>query len=303
MPSDAGTAFEFTDDVMSGLALSPDGALILYVCTSEILIADLASGDIVFRRSRPEADYFGPVWSPRGDKVAVCQGQTASVRIMNRHGATISTILHGARPDAAAFSPDGTLLAIVGGQQLQLCRSDDGREVVRLSLPTRPKSVAFSHSGATLACGDELGKVTLFGVAEMRPLGELACASTVDCLAFSPDDALLATGHGDAIIRLWHVDARRLRAELVGDERFISDIAFSPDGRSLLTAGTDGSVRLWSADHGRSYGTVYRRFETGNRDASCHMSLSSDGRRLAIGYSTQRVDCPDVFLWRIDPTE
>jgi WD40 repeat protein len=299
LPTDAGQTFNLTDLKMASLKLSPDGSLLLYVCIQDLLIADLASGDMVFRGSDPEANYGESAWSPAGDKAAVCDGHAATVTILDRSGHTLCSIAHGACPAAVAFSPDGSRVAIVGAQELQLCRSDNGQEIFRKPLSQPGSGIAFSHDGARLAYGEQFGPIVLFNVTERQSLRELACGSDATCLTFSPDDSLLATGHGDSIIRLWDVQTGRLRAELVGHERVVRDVAFSPDGHTLLSSADDGAIRLWSVDHGRGYGVVYQRFEPGTSDAKCRLSLSPDGRRLAFGYGTEREDCPDVFLWQL----
>jgi hypothetical protein len=67
----------------------------------------------------------------------------------------------------------------------------------------------------------------------------------------------------------------------------------------------DGTVRAWNVETGRCYGVVHRAFETSTDvsdvDVSCRVSLSSDGRRLAIGRSVavQR----KVFVWDLDLPE
>jgi WD40 repeat protein len=94
-----------------------------------------------------------------------------------------------------------------------------------------------------------------------------------------------------------------LRGELMGHELAIDDLTFSGDGRTLLSSSDDGSVRLWSVDHARPYGILCRHFESGTYDARCRLSLSSDGRLLAVGYRTPQKDFPDVLLWKFDAAD
>jgi WD40 repeat protein len=286
---------------MYSLRLSPDGSRLLYVCRNEFFLVDMDSGKVICRHTRPGADYREPAWSPKGDKTAVCCADSASVEILDQSCQVLHSISHGTPPEAVAFSPDGSLVAIVSPQQLQLCRSDDGQEIFRQPLSQPVKNVAFSHDGSRLACGGQFGAVIVFDVNKRQFVRELASGSHTYCLAFSPDDSLLATGHADSVIRLWNAKTGMLRAELVGHERSPFDLAFSPDGRTLLSSAGDGSIRAWSVDNGRGYGVVYHRFEPGTGDAWCRFSLSSDGRRLAVGYETRKDDCPDVLFWRLDP--
>ena len=61
----------------------------------------------------------------------------------------VCSITHGARPEAVAFSPDGSRVAIVGAQDLQLCRSNNGKEIFRKSLSRPGSTIGFSHDGAS----------------------------------------------------------------------------------------------------------------------------------------------------------
>ncbi len=297
---DAAQTFQLTDQEMVGLELSPDGALLLYVCPPEIVLMDMDRGEVVFRSSSPEAHYYKPAWAPKGDRAAVCSEHTQSVTVLDRTGQTIYSIAHGARPEAAAFSPDGSLVAVVGAQVLQLCHGMDGREILRRPLAAKPSTVTFSHDGRRLACGGQEAANMVFDVATMKPIHRLAVGGHVSRLAFSPDDSILASGHEDSVIRLWEAKTGLLRAELAGHEREVTRLEFSPDGRTLLSSAADGTVRVWSVDHGRAFGVFHRRFEVGSSQARCDLSLSSDGRRLVVGHQTQLTDCPDVFLWQLD---
>lgn len=302
MFTDAPQAFDFTDSTMVGLKLSPDGSRLLYVCITETLMVDMDSGEVIRRRSYPLTTCRKPAWSPRGDQAAICWPDSNMVEIVDRDGRTQRTISLETTPEAVAFSPDGLHIAIGGDQELQFCRSDDGQEVFRQSISQPAANIAFSQDGHWLAFGGQSGTVVVFDVINKQPFRELVCSSHVSCLAFGPDHSLLASGHGDSIIRLWDIQTGLLRSELVGHERAPCDLAVTADGRTLLSTAIDGAMRVWSVDHGRGYGVIYRRFEPGSKNARCQFSLSSDGRRLAAGYGTSRKDCPDVLLWQIDPT-
>jgi WD40 repeat protein len=302
LPDISSRSFHFSDARRVGLELSPDGSELLYFTRDEFSIAKTDGGETMFRCNDCAAGFRGnSAWSPRGDKVAVCR-EAPTLIVYDRNGQSLCSISHGDWAQDVAFSSNGSLVAVISNTSLQICSSDNGREVFRKSLSERGFSVAFSHDGAQLAYGHESGKIGFLDVLEMRPLPELASGSDVDCMVFGPDDSLLATGHGDSIIRLWDVAARKLRAELVGHERKVHDLAFSPDGRTLLSASADGSIRLWSVDHARAYGVLCRYFKPGSPDASCHLSLSTDGRLLAVGYRTDQKDFPDVLLWKMEPS-
>jgi len=67
---------------------------------------------------------------------------------------------------------------------------------------------------------------------------------TVQSLAFSPDNQLLASGSADDTVRLWDLSSGREQKTLRGHRSGISAVAFSSDNRILASAGIDDAVRL-----------------------------------------------------------
>lgn len=297
-----GHALEVTNQKLEDFRLSPDGELLLFTSLHEMLIVK-CNGEVVFRCNSPNAGFRRPAWSPQGDRAAIVRDEHLDVMIVDHQGVNLLAIAHGAPSNRIAFSPDGSLVAIISTNLLQLCRADDGKEVFRDELDTNGRAVAFSCDGTRLAYGLRSGAtetIRILDVDDQRVVRDLDCGSITECLAFSPDDTMIASGHGDTVIRLWDTQTGSRRAEFVGHERFVNDVAFSPDGRSLLSSSPDGTVRLWSVDHGRGYGIVHREADSSSRGIDSLISLSSDGRRLAIGRRTPRKVTPDVLVWDLD---
>ena len=57
----------------------------------------------------------------------------------------------------------------------------------------------------------------------------------VDCIAFSPDGRLLASGARDMIIRIWDVATGEELRQIKGSAGAVLDLMFSPDGRRLVS--------------------------------------------------------------------
>jgi WD40 repeat protein len=245
---------------------------------------------------------MGLSWSPSGERVAVCSQPLQKVFVFDRGGKLILTIPHGAVPWSLAFAPDEKSLAIVGEKYLQICGLEDGREMQRRPLfGDGGMTVSFfSPNGRYVACGGRFGKILIVDVDGNRIHRELQCDRPTSTLAFSPDGAMLASGHSDSVIRLWSMDSGRMTGELTEHERAIRKLAFSPDGRTLLSASSDETIRVWSVNQKRGYGIVHRvvPLEVGVDPSGkyCNVSLSSEGRRLAIAYA-DRFKGPILMLW------
>jgi WD40 repeat protein len=102
------------------------------------------------------------------------------------------------------FSPDGTILASIGGG-IRLWDVENRRQI-----------------GETLTTTD-FGAVTL---------------------AFSPDGSLLAAGDGNGFLILWDVATGRVLKSVQGHESYVFSLAFSSDGETLYSTGIDSPKRL-----------------------------------------------------------
>jgi WD40 repeat protein len=293
------TALEATASKISGLDWSPEEARLIATSTEELLLIDAARREIVFRLEKPGIEFTPAKWSRSGELFAVGSQATQTAMLFDREGRSKCSIADVGLLYNVDFSPDGALLATVAADRISIVRLTDGARIFRRPLDSRGFDVAFSHDGTRLAYGEESGVITVIDVATMSDVYEIDSGSSIEQLAFSPDDTVLATGHGDSVIRLWHTATGTPHGELSGHEIKIRTLAFSPDGHALLSSANDGTVRLWSVDEARSYGIVHRR-DTGHIfSEACIASLSADGRRLAVGDRTARHNA-SILIWDIE---
>ena len=111
-------------------------------------------------------------------------------------------------------------------------------------------AIQYSPDGKLLAVASGIG-IWLYDVATHREIALLTeHTSVVDCLAFSPDRRIFASGSKDGTILLWgynSVDGRTsVQTKLNVDREAFSalNLTFSPDGQVLASA-TGGIIQFW----------------------------------------------------------
>lgn len=143
--------------------------------------------------------------------------------------------------------------AAAGGIALDLAKEfKKGDRVTGMS------AAAFSPDGKILALGQggEIeggkGKVTLVDPESGKKLQELtANEGGIAHLVFSPDGKMLASAGRDTLVKLWSISDGKLLQDL-GKSRggqfkdWIHAAAFSPDGARLAAADMAGQIQLWT---------------------------------------------------------
>jgi WD40 repeat protein len=161
-------------------------------------------------------------------------------------------------------------------------------------------SAAFSPDGTTLAVADCGDNVFLWDISARRWAGTLTsprCPRGGD-VAFSPDGKTLALFSGDNLAAcLWNL-ATRQETTLTdpGPRPYVAwtQGVFSPDGTTLAVADTTGNVYLWNLAAGRVTATVPAARDCG---PVCPVAFSPDGTTLAVGESDGSGD--HVYLWSL----
>ena len=151
---------------------------------------------------------------------------------------------------ALAFSPDGTTLASASHRDIRLWDIDTGDPHTTLikhedSGQADTLVLAFSPDGKMLASAMR-GKLSLWNVHTHQLLSEIVGDSgRVNVLRFSPDNAILLTGHGDGTIEMWRTDTYTLKSTIKPHTERVEVLKFSSDGRTLATGSRDGTILLW----------------------------------------------------------
>lgn len=144
---------------------------------------------------------------------------------------------------AFAFQPDRDLLATASAEGISVC---------------------------TLATGNTIG-------------GFAGAGSENWALAFSRDGAWLASGGGDAPVRVWDSRTGTEKRRFTGHRGVVLAVAFSEDGRRLASAGQvgkaggSGELVVWDVENGHAL------FERRDLPVVAGLAWSQDGARIAAG--------------------
>ncbi|CAK9164840.1 unnamed protein product [Ilex paraguariensis] len=161
--------------------------------------------------------------------------------------------------------------------------------------------MSISREKITTAVFNDLGNWLTFGCAKLGQLLVWEWKSEsyilkqqghyfdVNCLAYSPDSQLLATGADDNKVKVWTVSSGFCFVTFSEHTNAITALHFMASNHCLLSASLDGTVRAWDLFR-------YRNFRTFTTPSSKQfVSLASDQSGEVICAGT--LDSFEVFVW------
>lgn len=189
---------------------------------------------------------------------------------------------------AAAFSPDGTRLAVGGYRAVYLWDARTGQPVAKYPVRSDPgpstwvSFVAFSPNGKFLAAlGSEAdNNLCLFDLSTGKELHHVDAPKNYarSSFTFSPDSTTYAYAtRKDTSVKIFDSTTGKERSQLVGHGESIRAIAFSPDGAALASSADDGFIRLWELAAGKEL----RRIKHDTQILK--LAFSPDGQQLVGG--------------------
>ena len=114
-------------------------------------------------------------------------------------------------------------------------------------------SLASALVGMKLSA-EKVLRIRYHPLAQFRVRPVTRCSASMEghtgpvlCAAFNPDSTMLATGSGDASVRLWDVHSGMPSSVLTGSHNgWILTVAWSSCGKYLLSGCKDNSVQVWT---------------------------------------------------------
>jgi WD40 repeat protein len=277
-----------SDAVARSVAFSPDGSVLATSSTNTIKLWKVETG-AAWATLKGHSNMVFEAAFLEGGRTLTSAGLDQTVKLwdLTRVGREpgVLTGNAGRSYGALAFSTDGRALASVSGHTVTSWDVDTGREHQPLEAPAEAPpgiiGIAISADGRTLAAACHETHQAIVWDLETRRIRHRIPHEGVAFVAFSPKEAILATGSlGFAdTLKLWDTHTGQSRVTLEG-RLFESDssLAFSLDGRTLASGGRRGAVKLWDVATGRNLAMLM-----GHSAYVSTVAFSLDGRTLASG--------------------
>jgi WD40 repeat protein len=298
---------------------SPTGDRILAVDGSGAAYVFTGSGEPAYSSNRLFNGLFNglPVSIPggtaqvnsarfnRAGNEIVTADSDGTVRLWHASGGNYTQIRQirpkGMAADYAAFSPDGSRVVIVTGNDTAEVRSAQTGQLLRTLNPGHGFSLsvaAFSPSGRQILTGDGNGQVEVWDAATWHEKVLGKPGPGVSDVEFSKSGSEFVTASDNGAVTIWAArDDRPLRRPISACAT-PSTASFSPDGSKIVIACGNGSVPVFDAVTGQQL-TVLPAAGAGTVNAA---AFSPDGQSIVTAIGGEGPDdvTGQVRIWNAE---
>ena len=189
-----------------------------------------------------------------------------------------------------SFSPGGTWLAVgCRDHPITILDVDGQRKFAELEESVPPNhAVKFTPDGGMLVATqandfDRPGEIDIWSTKDWNVMGSLPGGA--QHLAISPNATLACAPHGEHSIRIWDLNARKIKTSLrLGHP--VQSLAISPTGETLACGSFGNELTIWDAESWQKHPLL--SVVTKGR-VVYDATYSPDGKRLACSDSHQVV--------------
>jgi WD40 repeat protein/class 3 adenylate cyclase len=254
--------FHGNDVDINDVAFSADGSMLATVGDDGALkIWDPETGGAISTsRVANESVVLGPSFSADGSLASATWPFEGMVRIIDTSSGRVVRAIEGIDVGASdtALSPDGDRIVMAYAQIPEAGVYDvrSGRLLFRLR----------GHNGS------------------------------INTLSWSPDGRLIATGGGEAAVRIWNADTGALVTQLLGHTGGLVNVDWAPDSHRLLTTASDGIAKIWAIED--AGGRELLSLPAQEQRSATWGAFSPDGTEILTG----DIGITAVKIWDVSAT-
>jgi serine/threonine protein kinase len=208
---------------ISALAFTPDGKSL--ACATWIRKENVNKSAIVFRDTTTGAEQFqiperpeqvAALFFSRNGKVLASLGRDNNLKFFDvaTHQEKTVPAVPGLTTQVLcmAWGPEGRMIATGGYPQqdqfpFRVWEAGSGKVPHRFPGKSMATAIALRHDGTMLAGADAEGHVTIWTLANDKPLRQWQLAGPATALRFSQDGRYLLTGNGNGTVYVFHIDS------------------------------------------------------------------------------------------------